>query len=351
MRKKAMLVFWICMFGCIFLFANSRMAYSKDKPIELSYSSFWPVQFGMGKTATAWAEEVEKRTNGRVKITMYHGGILTDAANCYEGVVKGISDIGHSVLAYSRGRFPLMEVIDLPGYSYDAVSPSRVADDLYRKFSPKELADTHVLYIYGMLPAYITTAKRPVKTLEDLKGLKIRSAGLATKITEALGGTPVAMPKGDQYEALRKGMVDGAWSAPSDLMGWKAAEVAKYSTVIYEVGFNTAFFVTMNLNKWNSLPPEIQKIFTEVSKEWVEYSGKAWNSLEIEGIQFGKKVGHTFIHLSPEERTRWLKAVKHLEDDYVKAMEGKGLPGKEVLNYREQLIEKYSKMYPALKFE
>jgi TRAP-type C4-dicarboxylate transport system substrate-binding protein len=325
--------------------------YSQTKPIELSYSSFFPAQYGLGKAATAWAEEVEKRTQGRVKITMYHAGTLTDAANCYEGVAKGISDIGQSVLAYTRGRFPLMEAIDLPGYPLNALVTTHTAEDFYRKFMPKELADTRVLYLHAHIPGTITTVKKPVRTLEDLKGLKIRATGLATKIIEALGGTPVAMPIGEQYDAMRKGVVDGTVASPNTLLGWKVAEVAKYSTILSEVGYVSAMFITMNLDKWNSLPNDIQKILTEVSQEWVGYTGKVWNQIEIEGYEYGKKVGHTFIYLSPEEKSRWVNAVKPLKDNYVKAMEAKGLPGKEALDYREQLIQKYGKMYPPLKFE
>lgn len=351
MKNRILLPFLFLTFGGLLLVGTHQPAYSKDKPIELSYSSFFPATYGLGKAATAWGEEIEKRTSGRVKITIHHSGTLTDAVNCYEGVVTGISDIGQSCLAYTRGRFPLMEVLDLPGYPLNALVTTNVNDDFYRKFKPKELADTHVLYMHAHIPGTITTVKKPVRTLEDLKGLKIRSTGLATKIVEALGATPVAMPKGDQYDAMQKGVVDGTVSSPNELLGWKVAEVAKYSTILLDVGYVTAMFVTMNPNKWNSLPPDIQKIFTEVSKEWVGYTGKEWNRIEIEGFQHGKKVGHTFIYLSPGEQARWVKAVKPLKDNYIKALEAKGLPGKEAVEYRQQIIEKYGKIYPRLKYE
>jgi TRAP-type C4-dicarboxylate transport system substrate-binding protein len=351
MRNRVLLILLVLTLVAVPLFGASKPVYSKDKPIELSYSSFFPATYGLGKAATAWAEEIEKRTNGRVKITLHHSGTLTDAVNCYEGVVTGISDIGQSCLAYTRGRFPLMEVLDLPGYPLNALVTTHVNDDFYRKFKPKELADTHVLYMHAHIPGTITTVKKPVRTLEDMKGLKIRSTGLATKIVEALGATPVAMPKGDQYDAMQKGVVDGTVSSPNELLGWKVAEVAKYSTILLDVGYVTAMFVTMNLNKWDSLPPDIQKIFTDVSREWVDYTGKEWNRIEIEGFQHGKKVGHTFIYLSSEEQARWVKAVKPLQDAYVKSMEAKGLPGREALDYRQQIIEKYGKMYPRLKYE
>jgi TRAP-type C4-dicarboxylate transport system substrate-binding protein len=150
---------------------------------------------------------------------------------------------------------------------------------------------------------------------------------------------------------MRKGVVDGTMAPPNELLGWKVAEVAKYCTIVPEAGYSTAIFVTMNLAKWNSLQPDIQKILTEVSKDWVEYTGKEMNRSEMEGYEFGKKAGHSFIYPSTEEKARWIRAVKPLRDDYVKAMEAKGLQGKEALDYREYLIEKYSKVYPPLKLE
>ena len=321
------------------------------KPIELSYSHFYPAAYGQALLIEDWAEEIERRTEGRVKITVYPGGTLTPAPECYEGVVKGTSDIGHTCLAYTRGRFPLMEVIDLPGYPFNAMVTVRVADDFYREFKPAELADTHVLYLYAHIPGVIFTANKPVRTLEDIKGMRIRSTGLSAKIIEALGAVPVAMPKGEQYDALLKGVVDGTTGAPNELKGWKVAEVAKYCTIVSDAGYVTAFWVGMNLDKWNTLPKDIQKIFTEVSEEWVLRTGERWNEMEIEGYELGKELGHVFIYPSPEECARWVDAVKPLADKYVADMEAKGLPGREALDYKQELIEKYGKMYPPLKLE
>lgn len=351
MKSRALSVVLALMFVAVTSFVATPVVHGQAKPIELSYSSFFPATYGLGQAATAWAREVEKRANGRVKITIHHAGTLTDAANCYEGVVNGISDIGQSVLSYTRGRFPLMEVLDLPGYSLSAMLTTRVSDEFYKKFKPKELADTHVLYLHAHIPGTIATVKKPVRTLEDLKGMKIRTTGLATKIIEALGGTPVAMPKGDQYDAMNKGVVDGTVSSPNELVGYKVAEVAKYSTILGDIGYVSCMFVTMNNEKWKALPPDIQQVFTEVSNEWVEYTGKEWNRIEIEGFQYGKKVGHPFIYLTPQEQARWRNAVKPLQDNYIKAMQAKGLQGKEAAEYRQQLIEKYGKVYPPLKYE
>ena len=324
-------------------------AQSQGKPIEFSYSDHLPPELGVSVGVEAWGKEIEKRSKGRVKFTYYHGGTLTSSPKCYEGVVKGLSDIGHSVLAYTSGRFPLMEVCDLPGYTaFNAKLSSRIADDMYRKFQPKELSDVHVLYMHCHTPGVWYTTKKPVRVLEDMKGLRIRCTGLTTKMVTALGATPVGMPKADEYDSLQRGVVDGTVGAPASLKGWRIADVCKYSTWVPKAGYANAQFVVMNKKKWESLPPDIQKIFTEVSQEWVEKTGEGWNSVDIEAVEYAKKMGHQFIHVDEKEQARWEQALKPLQDEYVKITESKGLPGKAALEYRQQLMEKYSKVYKSL---
>lgn len=323
-----------------------------EKPIELTYSHMWPAVYGQATLIADWAAEIERRTDGKAKIIIYLSNSLTTGPECYEGVVKGTSDIGHQCLAYTRGRFPLSEVLDLPGYPFNAMITVLIANDFYTKFKPTELADTHVLYMHTHIPGTISTiAGKPVRTLEDLKGLRIRATGLSAKIIEALGAVPVAMSASDAYDALQKGVVDGTVGTPNMLKGFRFAEVTKYSVVCPPVGYATAFAIEMNLDTWNSLPKEIQEVFDEVSQEWVEKTGERWNEIEIEGYEYAKGLGHEFIYLPESEAARWVEAVKPLSEAYVADMEAKGLPGKEALEYRQQLIEKYSKLYPPLEIK
>ncbi len=346
-RRFAILVATCVIAGIVF--CTSTGAYSAEKVIELSYSNHHPPEFGISKVDEEWAREIEKRTNGRVKFTFYHGGTLTSSSKCYEGAVKGLSDIGHSVLAYTQGRFPLMDVIDLPGYPiFNAQITSRIADDVYRKFQPKELSDVHVLYIHCFMPGIIYTRNKPVNRLEDLKGLRIRSAGMATRLMKHLGATPVGMPKADEYDAMQRGVVDGTVGAPASLKGWRIAEVSKYSTWVPRAGYTNAQFVVMNKKKWESLPKDIQKIITEVNEEYLGKTAEGWNTIDVEAVEYGKKMGHQFIHPDEKEAARWDAAVKPMFDEYLKNTESKGLPGKAALEYRQQLMEKYSKIYKPI---
>ena len=295
-------------------------------PIELTYSIFFPPTHIQCITATDWAKEIEKRTGGRVKITMYPSGTLSKAPQVYEGVVSGISDIGMSCFAYTRGRFPLLEGLDLPMGYPNGKTASRVATALAVKYSPAELDDTHVLYIHAHGPG-ILASKKPVATLEDMKGMKVRATGLSAKIVDCLGGVPVAMSQPETYEALQKGVVEATLCPAETLKGWKQGEVIDSVTDSSAIGYTTAMFVVMNKEKWAALPGDIQKVFTDVSAEWVDKHGQAWDQADQEGWAFVKELNRNVIKLTDEQNQRWKKAVRPVIDEYIKTAGEKGLPG------------------------
>jgi len=300
--------------------------------IELTYSIFFPATHGNTLLATEWAKEIEKRTNGAVKINMYPGATLTPADQCYDGVVKGISDIGMSVLSYNKGRFPLTEVIDLPlGYK-SGLQVTRLCNAYYEKFKPKELEDVKIMYLHGHGPGILHT-KKPVSKMEDLKGMKVRCTGTTQKIASALGATPVAMPQTETYDALQKGVAEGLLSPMEALKGWKFAEVIKSTTENYGSSYSIAFFVAMNKKKWDSLPKDVQETIQKINAEWIEKTGQSWDALDKEGREFTLSKGNQIIKLSPEEDARWAKAVSPIFDEYVKTTKEKGLPGEEALNF------------------
>jgi TRAP-type C4-dicarboxylate transport system substrate-binding protein len=263
-----------------------------------------------------WAKEIEKRTANKVQITVFPGGTLTKAPQCYGGVVKGISDLGFSLFAYTRGRFPVMAAVDLPMGYPDGKTASRVAHEFAKTFTPKELDDVKVLYLHAHGPGLLHT-KKPVAKLEDLKGMKIRATGLSAKIVEALGGVPVAMPQGGTYEALQKGVVEGTFGPVEVLKGWKQAEVVKYTTECYGVGYTTTFFVVMNLDKWKALPADVQKVFEEVSEKYVNIHGKVWDNTDEEGRKYTQSLGNKIISLSDEENAGWRKAAEPVINNFI----------------------------------
>lgn len=321
----------LCLAGVGFFYFNSS-AFGQATPVKLNYSQHFPAPHSFSVLANEWGKEIEKRTDGKVIITVFHGGTLMPPDKCYDGVVKGIADIGLAVLAFTRGKFPLTEVIDLPlGYK-SGMAATRLVNDYYRKFKPKEFEEVQVMYFHAHGPA-VLHSKRAVYKLEDMKGLKVRTTGLAAKIVAALGGAPVAMTVSEAYDALARGVVDASLAPMEALRGWKWGEVVKFSIESTAFAYTTTFAIVMNKGKWNALPPDIQKIIEKVNEEWIEKKGKNWDTIEDAGRDFTLKLGNKILSLSKEETERMEKAVKPILDEYVKMTKERGLPGDEALNF------------------
>jgi len=219
---------------------------------------------------------------------------------------------------------------------------SRVVNDFYKRYQPKELADVKVLYLHAHGPGLLHS-KKAVNKLEDMKGLKIRSTGFSAKVSSALGAVPVAMPQGGTYEALQKGVVEATFSPMEVLKTWKQGEVVKYTVECYSVGYSSGFYIAMNLQKWNSLPKDVQKAFMEVSQKYINKAGEVWDKGDEEGRKFTLGLGNTIIPQSKKESARWAEAVEPVIGEYVKEATAKGLPAEEYVKTIRDLIKKYTK--------
>jgi len=306
-------------------------ASSSAKNVTLKYANFFPPTHIQSKLAESWIKEVEKRTEGRVKIEYYPGGSLLKPKQMYDGVVDGISDIGFSVLAYTPGRFPVTGAIDLPfGYTSGVVA-TKVANDLYNTMKPKEFDDTKLMYLHAHGPGFIHTRDKLITKLEDLKGLRIRSTGMSAELVKALGATPVAMSMSDAYQSLQKGVVDGSTYPLEANKGWKMGEVTKYAVCVYPVAYTTTFFITMNKDKWAALDKKDQAAIEAINKEWSVKHGQAWDSSDLAGFRFFMEQGNQANGLAPKEVERWEKAVAPVIDKYTKGLDKKNIDGAKVI--------------------
>ena len=227
MKKIVLLILLVL----CFCFLNLADAVNADAAsVKLTYSNFFPPAHIQSKLAETWCKEVEKRTNGAVVVEYFPGQTLTKARQVYDGVVEGISDVGFSVLAYTRGRFPVISAVDLPlGYTSGTVA-TKVVNAVYNKFKPKELLDTQVMYLHAHGPGLIHTKDKPVRKMGDMKGLKFRGHGTSALVVKALGGTPVPKPMPETYQMLQKGVVNGAVYPFEANKGWKLGEVTNFAT-------------------------------------------------------------------------------------------------------------------------
>ncbi len=174
------------------------------------------------------------------------------------------------------------------------------------------------------------TLNKPVRTLEDVKGMKIRATGRIADIVKALGASPIPMDIGDVYEAFRRGVLDGAIGGLDQMTGFKFGELLKYTTESWKVGSVYTFYVVMNKQKWQKLPPDIKKIFMETADEYKEKWALAWNEADIEGRDFQKSKGGQFIPMSDQEAARWQKVTQPVISAYKRSLMSKGYKENEI---------------------
>ena len=334
-RIFQLFVFLFFVFACLVSPASS----AEEKAITLRFSTFFPLTHKNAQITEQWCKEVEKRTNGKVKVRHYAAATLTPPAQTYDSVVQGVVDVGNIVLGYTMGKFPLSEGLDYPlGYS-SGLQATKLVNAYFAKFKPKEFDDVKVMYFHAQPPGLIHNRTKPITKLEDIKGMKMRTFGSNAEFMKLLGGAPVAMPMGDAYDAISKGVADGLMCAYEALEGWKLGEVVKFTTENYGTAYTATFVVAMNKEKWKSIPPDLQKVIEQINAEWVERQGKVWNEINDSGHDYAVKRGIKIVTLSAEENARWAKAAQPLFDDYVKKVKAKGLPGDEVLKFARDYLK------------
>jgi TRAP-type C4-dicarboxylate transport system substrate-binding protein len=338
---------FIYLFVFVF-FAISYMAatvsVAQDKVITIKVANWFPVGMKHDTILREWSVDLEKRAGGKVKVNYYPAGTLVGSAQTYDAIVKGIADVGNHVLAYSTGRFPSSQVLDLPIGWPQGPAPTIIANKFYKKFKPKEFDDVKVLLFHSCTPGYINTKSRPVEKLEDLRGLKIRSQGSNAKFVSLLGAAPVAMPMPEVYDSLSRGVVDGALIDYAGLYTYRTGELIRYTTENHLTAYSSAFVVAMNKKKFASLPPDIQAIIEKMSEEYIEKWGKVWTDVTEEGKNWVLKKGVKIITLRKEEEVRWYeKGAKPLVEEYIKEMKETGLPGEEAVTFLLDSFKEYRK--------
>jgi TRAP-type C4-dicarboxylate transport system substrate-binding protein len=318
--KKGLLGLLAVMVFAIGILSTVRAA----EPIKLKSANYLPTTHPMSALGAWFCDEIKKRTNGRVEITYYPGGTLLSPVKMYDGVVTGIADMGLSHISYTRGRFPIMEVFENPlGFPNGWVA-TQVTTDFYEKFKPKDWNEVHPLYINTSGPLLILTVSKAIKTLDDMKGVKIRATGQMSEVIKALGGVPMPLEMPDVYDSMRRNVIEGTTNDLSTLKYWKFSEVNKYVTADWQLGTGYTFYFVMNKDKWAALPADIQKIFTEVALETKEKQALLWNTMDIEGADVFKAAGGQTFFLTDAEAARWVKAVEPVLNGYKKSMTGKG---------------------------
>lgn len=324
----------------------SSRAAAQAKPMELSFSHHeTTASYFRNHGLVPWMKSIEEATKGRVKIIEYPTQTLAKQTAAWQATVTGVADMAWTASIFYPGQFPLTDLITLPFLPIPSGEVgSGVLYQLYARFPEiqNEYRNVKMLTPHIAGPYFLQTVRKQVKTLEDLKGLKIRTiGGPPTAAMRLLGATPLLIPIPDIYLALQKGVLDGAGTTFNAALEWRYYELIKYYT--YVPLYSGASFMIMNLNKWNSLPKDIQaQIMSVTGLDAARRVGKAFRD-EVEP-SFRERLAKdnytmTEYALPKDEMNRWIDVGgKPVWESYVKQLEAKGLPAQKVLDETLKLL-------------
>jgi TRAP-type C4-dicarboxylate transport system substrate-binding protein len=310
--------------------------------ITLKYAFFAPAGTFPGKQMAHWAAEVAKQTGGKVEVKTFPGGTLLGARDMYDGVTKGVADIGLGAPSYDPGRFPLTAGVSLPVGFKNSTVASRTLWTLTQEFKPKEFEEFKVIAMFTTEPGYIQS-RRPVASLADLKGMKLRAAGTGVPVLKALGAAPVGMPMPEVPQAVQTHVIDGTMTSREVLKDFKLAGALKFVTDYPTVV--VTFAAVMDAKRWSQLPPEVQQVIEALGPQMAVWTGNYHDHENVEAaLEWAKKEhGLKIVQLAAGERAKWDARLKPMEADWVKEMSAKGLPAAKYLARLRELRDQYSK--------
>jgi TRAP-type transport system periplasmic protein len=259
-------------------------------------------------------------------------------------VTTGVTDIAFVIPSYTAGRFPLSAVMEIPFLVPSAKVGSRAVWELSTKgYFNQELPGARMLSFWTTGPGQILMTKKLARTLDDIKGVRLRSPGPSqTALLRDLGISPLTIPIPELYDALNRGMADGAVAPLSAVVDFKLFEVVKNYTIANL--YVTTMCLAMNQKTWNSLPPDLQKVVQDAAGSRASANaGVSYDNYDAKGLEAGKKAQGQIYNLPADERGRWMEKAKGQADKWIADCEAKNLPAKKVYEEAKALVQQYSK--------
>jgi TRAP-type C4-dicarboxylate transport system substrate-binding protein len=300
---------------------------------ELKLSTFVPPTHIIYATVLMpWANELARVTNNRLTVKMYPAMQLGGTPpQLYRQMAQGISDITFTLPGYTSSEFPMMALTELPGTATSAEDGTRKLWANFDRFLAREYKDAKVLMLWNSDTASLMSKNKPIKTLEDMKGLKIRTPSAAQSAQiEALGATPIDMPANQIYTSLDRGVIDASQIPMSAGIDFKLIEVAKYFTINAPLG-RSPFLVSMNRNRYERLPADLKKAIDDTTGLSLSLKGAStYDKQNDAAIELAKKDKEVIV-LPDAERRRWVDAFRPLIRAKVEEGEKAGLPARAML--------------------
>jgi TRAP-type transport system periplasmic protein len=292
-----------------------------------------------------WIDDMKEKSNGQLIIKYFNPNTLAPVRDNFNAVVAGSVDLGVTATWYQTGKFPLTEITALPMLFNGAEAGSLTIQTLYETFPEwrDEYKEVKMLWQWMSASIQLHTTKKEIKTLDDLKGMKIITWGAtANRIIRDLGANPIDIVPADTYLALERGMADGVACPLAPMRAFKISDAAKHHTIVDL--YNDAFWGGVNWKKWDAMPEDRKKLLEEsTGMNMARISGKTLDEGAIEDSQWMKENGHTFYVLPEDEKAKWREKLKGIHQETIKRLEEKGIRNVQAI-YDEamRLAEKFS---------
>lgn len=309
--------------------------------VTLTYAFFAPAGTFPGRQMSHWAEELKKRTNGKVEVKLFPGGTLLNARDIYDGVSKGVADIGLGSPSYDPGRFPLTSGMAMPLGFPNAVVASQTLWAITKEFKPKEYEGYKIIAMFTGEPGYIQS-RAPVRSAADIAGMKLRAAGTGVPVLKALGAAPVGMPMPEVPQAVQTRVIDGTMTSREVLQDFRLAESLKFVTDYPSV--IVAFAAVMDQKRWDGLPADVKKVIDELAEEMPVWTGKYHDQQNVGGAMAWAQQTHKLqvVSLTPAEKTAWDNKLAPMVTDWITEMNAKGLPATRYIERARALRDQFA---------
>ncbi len=341
---KGMKMFLMAALAMAMVFGIGSLATAQVKPIELKYATIYPPTHPFSVADQHWINKVEKETNGKVKITPYWAGALVSPREGYQDAISGVADIVNASIAYEKAGFDLTKG---QGGFYQGVNNQetklKIFWQLWDKYPEirKEFEGVKVLGLFTAPNMYLMTTK-PVKSLADIKGMRIKAPVELVQPLKALGAEALIMPMTEVYESVSKGILTGLWGSHELYKSMKFVDVVKYETNLVSV-IGPIPARIMPLSAWNKLPADVQKVFDANKEWWSMECVREVEKIDAEGFDLAKKSGIQFGQLPSSEVKKFTDLYDAELAKLAKSLDDKKLPGTKYYQDVRRLITEAGK--------
>lgn len=315
------------------LMATTGMAGSTSAAeITLKFANWLPPFHHWTTTAKNWAKTVEAASGGSLKVNLDKSALAKPPGQ-YDLAKNGVRDLVMGVAGYTPGRFVLYRMAEVPFATPNAETGSEGFHKWYtgHNFDKQEFKGVKLISAFVHGPGMLHS-KKEIKTLQDIKGVKIRVGGGGVLIAKSLGAVPVAMSATKAHESLQRGTTDAAFFPYESVSGFKLSKLVKFHLEIPGGLYTTPFYVGMNQKKWDGLPATAKKaLATAGGSAGAKFIGRHWDMADAVGLKAAKAAGNKIQTISSAEKASWSKAIQVITDNWVKKANDKGQDGKALM--------------------